>query len=191
MASQKTPNFTGWRFFLSDALAASTQHIFGRTLVQLLLALDYAIRAVTASTPEAEPTSEIIVAGVPTGKVVGGAVLETALRWREYVLLFLTHDIPFEEMLSVYLLDKNLNVVDSDHMYSIYSTGVFSNLDLSQSDTVRFRFFGGIGWTLKLLPEKTFVLPFISDPTGVWRPFRFFRMFQIYGRPLPETSRKH
>jgi hypothetical protein len=45
-------------------------------------------------------------------------------------------------------------------------------------DTVRFRFFGGIVSILKLFPEKKFALPFISDPRGVHRPFKFHRRFK-------------
>jgi len=156
--------------------------------VRLLPAPDYAIRVITPSTPDSAPTSEIIRAGKPTGKVIGGAVLRAALNWNEYVLLFLTDDVPFEETLSIYLLDADLNVVDSARMYFIYATGIFSDLDLTQPDTVRFRFFAGIVWTLKLFSKKTFALPILSDPTGVHRPLSFFRMFQIYHKPISETS---
>lgn len=155
--------------------------------MKLLSDPGYAIRALTPPTPDSTPTSEIIVTGVPTGKIIEGAVFEAALRWNEYVLLFLTDDVPFEDTLNIYLLDTDLNIVDSAHMFFMYSTGIFSDLDLTQPDTVRFCFFGGIVWTLQLFPKKTFTLPMISDPTGVNRPFTFFRMFQIYGRPLPET----
>lgn len=163
------------------------QVISGRFLVRLLPAPDYAIRAIPPQTPDSAPTSEIICAGIPTRKVIGGAVLRAALRWNEYILLFLTDDVPFEETLSIYLLDADLDVVDSARMYFIYATGIFSDLDLTQPDTVRFRFFEGIVWTLKLFPKRKFVLPIISDPRGVSRPFTFFRRFQIYRHPLPAT----
>lgn len=156
--------------------------------MKLLPAPDYAIRAVTPSTPDSAPTSEIVVRGVPSGKLIGGAVLEAALKWNEHVLLFLTDDVPFEETLSIYLLDADLGVVDSARMYFLYSTGIFSDLDMTQPDTVRFCFLGGIVWTLKLYPEKTFSLPIISDPRGVSRPFGFFRMFQIYRCPATPPS---
>lgn len=45
------------------------------------------------------PQSEIIIDGKPTGKIVGGAVLEAALEWNEFVLLLFTDDIPHEETL--------------------------------------------------------------------------------------------
>ena len=163
------------------------QAISGRLLVKLLPAPDYAIRAITPTTPDAPPTSEIIVAGTPTGRVIGGAVLRAALKWHEYALLFLTDDVPFEDTLSIYLIDAELNVIDTARMYFMYATGIFSDLDLTQDDTVRFRFFAGIAWTLKLFPKKRFVLPIISDPRGVSRPLAFFRMFQIYRDTSSQT----
>jgi hypothetical protein len=80
--------------------------------------------------------------------------------------------------LNIYLLDAKLNVVDRASMFFIYATGIFSDGDLTQPDTVRFRFFGGIVSILKLFPEKKFALPFISDPRGVHRPFKFHRRFK-------------
>lgn len=71
-------------------------------------------------------------------------MFEAALRWNDYVLLFLTDDVPFEETLNIYLLDKDLNVIDLARMYFMYATGIFSDLDLSEPDTVRFRFFEGM-----------------------------------------------
>lgn len=140
------------------------QVISGRYIVKLLPASDYTIRVVVPSTLDAAPTSEIIIAGVPTGRTIGGAVLKASLRWNEYVLLFLTDDVPFEETLSIYLLDADLMVVDSARMYFIYSTGIFSYLDVTQPDTVRFRFFEGIVWILKLFPKRPLYFPSFQIP---------------------------
>ena len=156
--------------------------------MNLFHAPEYSIRLVTPPSSDTIPKSEVIAAGVPTGKIVDGAVFEAALRWNDHVLLFLTDDVPFEEGLDIYLLDANLDVVDSAKMCVMYSTGIFSDLDLTQPDAVGFRFFGGIVWTLTLFPEKKFSLPIISGTWGVSRPFAFFHRFQISGHPLPETS---
>lgn len=131
--------------------------------------------------------SEVVVAGVGTNKFVDGAVFQAAFKWNDYVLLFLTDDVIFEETLNIYLVDKDLNIVDVARMYHIYSTGIFSDLDLSESDTVRFRFFEGLVWTLRLLSEKAFAIPFFSDPTGVHRPLKFFRMFHLCSQATSET----
>jgi len=157
--------------------------------MNLIHAPGYSIRVVTPPSSETAPRSEIEIAGAPTGKFVQGAVLEAALKWNNYLLLFLTDDIPFEEGLNIYLLDGNLDVVDSAQMYHIYSTGVFSDLDLTQADTARFRFFAEVVWTLQLFPQKVFALPILSDPIGVHRPFGFFRMFKIYRRSVPDLGK--
>ncbi|SHN44167.1 hypothetical protein SAMN05192549_12063 [Duganella sacchari] len=156
--------------------------------MKLTHAPGYSIRVITPPTSEVAPTSELIIEGKPTGRILGGAVFEAALNWNDYVLLFLTDDVPFEDTLNIYVLDENLEVVDSARMFYIYSTGVFSALDLTEPDTVRFRFFGGTLWTLKLFPEKRFALPIVSGTLGVSRPFTFFRLFQLHSRPLPEPS---
>lgn len=156
--------------------------------MKLIHAPDCSIRVITPSTSDTIPKSEILIAGVPTGKVVDGAVFEAALRWHEYTLLFLTDDVPFEDTLNIYLLDATLDVVDWARMYFMYSTGIFSNLDLTQENTVRFSFFAERTWVLKLFPERRFALPRISDPIGVSRPLKFFRMFQLDSCPLTHTS---
>ncbi|WP_211923249.1 hypothetical protein [Duganella radicis] len=155
----------------------------------LIHAPEYCTRLVEPSMPDVQPTSEIIVAGTNTQKFVAGAVFQAALRWNDYLLLFLTDDVIFEETLNIYLLDKDLNIVDLARMYHMYSTGVFSDLDLSEPDTVRFRFFEGLVWTLRLLNEQAFAVPFFSDPTGVHRPFKFFRRFHLHSHPTSGKSR--
>lgn len=59
------------------------------------------------------PTSEILVDGRPSGRVVSGAKLEAAVEAGEHRLLFLTDDTPFEEMLSIHLLDARWHRLDS------------------------------------------------------------------------------
>lgn len=156
--------------------------------MKLLHAPNYSIRTITPSTSDAEPTCEVIVAGTATGRVLQGAVFEAALKWNEYTLLFLTDDVPFEDTLNIYLLDQHLNVEDYARMYFMYSTGIFSDLDLTENDTVRFRFLGEKVWTVRLFAEKKFVIPIVSDPLGVHRPFKFFRRFQLSGLPLPKLQ---
>ena len=156
--------------------------------MKLIHAPEYCTRLVEPSTPDVQPMSEIILAGTGTQKFVAGAVFQAALRWNDYLLLFLTDDVIFEETLNIYLLDKDLNIVDLARMYYIYSTGIFSDLDLSEPDTVRFRFFERMVWTLRLLNEKAFAVPFFSDPTGVHRPLKFFRRFHLHSHPASEKS---
>jgi hypothetical protein len=147
--------------------------------VRLLSTTEFTARLASPYTDTELATSELLLDDKPTGLIVTGAVLEAALEWQGCRIAFFTDDIPFEEALNIYLLDQDLNVIDLARMCYMYATGVFSDLDLSEPDTVRFRFFGQTIYALRLFPKKAFALPFFSDPTGVHRPFRFFRMFHL------------
>lgn len=134
------------------------------------------------------PTSEVLINGISTGKLISGAVLEAAVQWENYYLIFMTDDAPFEEMLGVHLLDAQLNILDSALIGSPYSTGSFSSLELSEPNTVRFHFIGGTTWSIELLSRPGFRIPFISEPAGVKRPLSFSRHFIVRGNPRPQTA---
>ncbi len=141
-------------------------------------------------TPSSEKTlarSKIIIDGRDTGRVVNGEILEAAVQWANHHLLFITDNTPFEEYLRIYLLDDQWRTVDCAVLGTMYSTGVFSDLELVPPNTLYFRFFGGITWTLELLNHNVMSLPF-SDPRGVSRPFSFRKRFRIYGEPLPNLE---
>lgn len=128
--------------------------------------------------------SRIIASGRDTGRIVAGEVLEAAVRSANHHLLFITDNTPFEEYLRIYLLDTEWNIVDSAIMGAMYSTGIFSGLELISPNSLQFQFFGGIIWTLELLEHPVASLPF-SDPKGVSRPFSLHKRFKIHGRPYP------
>lgn len=134
------------------------------------------------------PKSAILINGEATGKFVAGAVLEGSVQWMNFLLLFMTDDIPYEEMLRIVLLDDRLNLVDSALIGSPYSTGSFSSLRLVEPNSVSFRFIGDTNWCIELLPKPTFRIPFISEPPGVWRPLGFSRHFIIQGNPRPQAD---
>ena len=150
-------------------------------------ATELTIRRVTAGVESNVPESEVLIEGVPRGKFVSGAVLEAALEADGRYLLFMTDDSPFEEMLSIHLLDGRLDVVDSALLGAPYSTGSFSNLDITGPRTVRFRFIGDTTWSVEVLPRPALRLPFVPDAPGVKRPFAFVRHFIVRGEPHPQT----
>lgn len=149
------------------------------------------IRDATLSLQPLAPTaqgivrSEILLDGHATGKLIEGACLEAAFRWNGRLLLLATDDIPNEETLRIYLFDGDLNVLDWARLGAMYSTGHLSALEAVQPDVLRFRFIGGTPWTITLLPAPVFRLPVISDPRGVRRPLRFYRAFELDGKPQP------
>lgn len=133
------------------------------------------------------PTSEIVVSGKSTGKFVSGAVLEAAVQCDERYLLFFTDDVPFEEMLSIHLLDNQWHFLDSARIGGIYTTGTFSALKLCEPNLVHFRFIGDTDWVVEILSRPMFRLPFVSDPPGVYRAFGFSLHFLARENPHRKT----
>lgn len=131
--------------------------------------------------------SRIIVDGHDTGRVVPGEILEAAVQWNDGYILFVTDNTPFEEHLRIYLFDTQWKIIDSATLGAMYSTGIFADLELAPPASLRFRFFGGITWTLELLDRAILALPF-SDPKGVSRPPGLFKRFKIHGHPLPNIA---
>jgi len=110
------------------------------------------------------------------------------MEWQGRSIAFFTDDIPFEDMLRIYFFDADMKLLDAAVFGAMYCTGVFSELRLRPPSALTFRFFGGIDWRMVLLTEPEFAIPFISDPCGVHRKFKFFRHFRIEGKPLPEDA---
>lgn len=137
------------------------------------------------------PQSEIVIRGEPTGKLIDGAILEAAVSWGHCYLAFVTDDIPQEDTLRIYLFDSRLKLIDSASLGAIYSTGSFSNLEISPPNTLCFTFIGDTTWALVLLDQDELALPFLADPKGVSRPFAFRRRFRIYGRRPKPGHRYH
>jgi hypothetical protein len=99
----------------------------------------------------------------------------------------MTDDVPFEETLSIHLLDERLDLLDSAFLGAPYSTGSFSDLDIAGSSTVQFRFIGDTTWSVEVLPRPVLRMPFVPDAPGVKRRFGFARHFVVRGKPRPQT----
>nr|WP_315221036.1 hypothetical protein [uncultured Duganella sp.] len=156
--------------------------------MKLLPTATFSARLASPPTDMELPSCELLLDGKPSGLIVTGAVLETALEWQGCSIAFFTDDIPYEDMLRIYMFDANMTLVDSAVLGSRYSTGTFAELNLLPPNLLTFRFFGGTVWRLVLLDKQEFALPFLSDPGGVSRKFKFFRHFRIEGKPQPEGA---
>ena len=137
------------------------------------------------TTKNGSPLGEVVLGDRRTGKKVPGAVLEAAMQWNDYYLLFTTDGVDFEEFLSIVLLDRNLDVVDRATLGMMYSTGTFGGARLVGENEVDFQFIGDTTWTVRLLEKPSFRIPLIPDRIGVWRPFGFRRHFVVRGDPKP------
>lgn len=158
--------------------------------MRLLPTSNFAARLASPPTDTELPSSELLLDGASSGLIVTGAVLEAALEWKGYSIAFFTDDIPYEDMLRIYMFNANMTLVDSAVLGWRYSTGAFAELNLQPPNSLTFRFFGGTVWRIVLLDEQEFALPFLSDPGGVSRKFKFFRHFRIEGQPQSAGARE-
>lgn len=133
-----------------------------------------------------ERRAVLLVDGDEAG-TVPGAVLEAQYQAGPEALLFLSHDIPFEEQLDILLLDAAARPLERVSLYSAYATGSFRPLALTGPDALSFRFFGGPPWQVRILPRARWRRPF-SDPHGVHRARRFSTRIEV--RPLAAPSQE-
>jgi len=132
-----------------------------------------ALGKLISQTDSASSRCELMIDGKSTGQRLDGYYLEAALECNVGYLIFLTHDCPFEETLSIYLIDHVGILQDKAHICAIYTTGIFSNLKIQQPDKVFFEFFAEGIFTVQILPGSVFRIPFFSEPRGVYRSFGF------------------
>jgi len=136
--------------------------------------------------PISSEQSDISLGNKQTGKSIDGSYLELCIKAGCKYLVFMTDDTPNEDMLHIHLLNKNLDVIDSATIGSIYSTGSFRDYNIQDSNTLTFHFIGKTEWKIKILNNKEFLLPFISQPKGVSRKKIFSQYFKVYGNPQSE-----
>lgn len=159
--------------------------------MRLLSNSEFSIRPASPYSATEPATSKLLMDGKPSGIIVSGAVLEAALEWQGYRIVFLTDDIPSEDMLRIYMFDLDMALIDAATLGAMYSTGTFADLGLQPPNILTFRFFGGIVWRMVLLAEREVAVPFFSDPSGVSRAFKFFRHFRVEGKPQPDIAPTH
>lgn len=151
--------------------------------MRLIASSEFAARLASSGTDAKPASSELLLHGRPTGLLVTGAVLEGAVEWQGYRIAFFTNDVPFEDMLHIYMFSAGMALIDAAVLGAMYSTGTFAGLRMRQPNVLTFRFFGDTAWRLVLLAKREFALPFVSDPAGVTRQFKFSRHFRIEGEP--------
>lgn len=136
-------------------------------------------------TPTAMGKYEVLIADKGTGITVPVNVVEAAVQVDDRrMLLFLTNDTPYEEMLKIALIDLKGGVKEILTLGGAYLTGSFSNLHI-QPDAVEFSFIGDTTWRVEV-PAAPFVkLPFTGDPRGVSRPLALKHYLKISANPAP------
>jgi len=139
----------------------------------------FTVKLISPSTNETKPTCRLFHHGRDTGQDLPGVVLEASLKVNNEWLLFLTHDIPFEESLEICLLGSNFEALDRATLMAPNATGSFEDLQILSEQRMRFRFLGKGFLEREWLKETAFRLPLMSEPLGVVRPFGFSRRFAL------------
>jgi hypothetical protein len=104
------------------------------------------------------------------------------------LLLFLTDDTPFEEMLNIALIDLDDGVKEILTLGGAYLTGSFADLHIAPN-AVEFSFIGETTWRVEI-PASPFVkVPFTGDPRGVSRSVAVKHYIKITANPAPACRR--
>ncbi len=127
---------------------------------------------------------EVLIAENRTGITVRFRYWRLLFRWMDKrLLLFLTDDMPFEEMLNIALIDLDDGVKEILTLGGAYLTGSFTDLHIASnalSLALSVRQHGG------LKSSVTFVkVPFTGDPRGVSRSVAVKHYIKITANPPP------
>lgn len=102
-----------------------------------------------AAHPGLMPFSQLLLQGYPTGKTLKGHKLVDQFALGERYVLITDNDNLFEEVLHIYLLDLELNLLDEMDISRPLTPGVYQ-LCRHDDTQIQFRFFDEGLWTLRV-----------------------------------------
>jgi hypothetical protein len=140
---------------------------------------EFSIKKISEATETEAPKCQIKIKGKATDAILEGSILEVVFRYRDCYLVFTTNDCLYEESLNIYYLDQDLTNLDQATLSWPYGTGLFNLLNTIQPNRIRFQFFEQEAWEIALFAKAQFFTPYLSEPRGVWRKFKFNRYFAI------------
>ena len=139
--------------------------------------------------PDEEAHSRLIRrASGYTGTIVPGVDLEAELEYGGEHLLFLTHDVPYEEQLEILLIDRADKLVDRVWLGGAYTTGNFRDLVALPGPVAEFDFFGGARWRVTIFDRPRLSIPFVGQPAGVHREFSLSRHLAVERLPSSAST---
>lgn len=98
------------------------------------------ITDISLATLEGNQFSELTIGGLRTGTKVEGRSLEAQFAVEPGYLVFVSDDCPYEEVLRIYCVDKNMVVRDHVEIGSPYTTGMLTVVEMKGERTVEFSF---------------------------------------------------
>ena len=154
---------------------------------------DVNLKVISEATETQSPKSEITIEGTKLKLAINGVFLELCIEYTEGYLVFTTDDCPFEESLNIYLLSGEDKIIDNATIFWPYGSGSFKLLRVIDPDLVQFKYFSDKDFEIKIFKNKRFYVPYISEPSGVWRKAKFWRSFgisELYTEESDEKSNK-
>lgn len=151
---------------------------------------DVCLKVTSEATETQSPKSEITIAGTKLKLTINGVDLEACIEYDERYLVFTTDDCPFEESLNIYLLSSDNEIIDNATVFWPYGTGSFKLLRIIDPGLVQFKFFGDKDWQIKIFKNGRFYIPYITEPSGVWRKIKFWRSFGVSEIVSQESTEK-
>lgn len=105
--------------------------------------------SVSPRTADARNACQLLLQGYPTGKSLKGRKLVDQFALGDRYVLITDNDHLFEEVLHIYLLDLELNILDEMEVSQPFTPGVYQ-LCSHDDKQIQFRFFDEGVWTLKV-----------------------------------------
>lgn len=124
---------------------------------------DFSLREIDSKPDEARH-SELLFRGEPTRTILDGVVLKSQFDFDGEYLLLVTHDCGFEELLEIYLLDKNFKVIDKLQLGKEGTPGFLDGVR-AHENKIEFEFFGDDVWRLTILDAPQWMPPL--NPGGL------------------------
>ncbi|MGB3621492.1 MAG: hypothetical protein WBA20_09110 [Ketobacter sp.] len=119
-----------------------------------------------------EPRVQLLLQGHTTGRKLKGRQLVDQYSTGERYILITSDDNPFDEVLHIYLLDLELNILDEMNLSQPYTPGVYEAFR-HYGEHLEFRFFSEGIWCLKVRSRPKHA-PLNLDQYPVSRPIKLW-----------------
>ncbi len=110
----------------------------------------FTLQAVSPAPAEGPTHSRLLFEGQLLDTIVDGSCLEAQFALDEGYLLMTTADVPYEEVLKIYLLNSRFDIRDEMELGAPYTPGILDKLRIVALDQLEFSFSGSDRWQLKV-----------------------------------------
>ncbi|HLL00686.1 MAG TPA: hypothetical protein VK539_08880 [Myxococcaceae bacterium] len=111
----------------------------------------FSLAPVPLAPEDSDATVELLSGGRATGRFLAGKALERQFQAGNAYLLLVTQDVPHEETLFIYLLDRSWKLLDMYELGAAYVPGLLQHVQVVSDRQLEFSFFGNERWRLTVL----------------------------------------